>query len=80
MKKGIVRSFDERARALCDEDKLKDELQNIEDVFVANEYRRDEVRTWINEARKVREEEKGPPKAGRITLPYVKGLAELFNK
>ena len=80
MKKGIVTSFAERARVICDDDKLEDELQNIEDVFVANEYRRDEVRTWINEPRKVREEEKEPPTAGRITLPYVKGLAERFKK
>ncbi len=48
MKKGIIRGLAERARALCDEKHLGDELQNIEDVFVANVYERAEVKRCIH--------------------------------
>ena len=36
MKKGIIKGFAHKARALCDDKNLEDELKNIEDVFVAN--------------------------------------------
>ncbi len=39
-KKGIIKGFADRARALCDDQHLGDELQNVEDVFVANGYDR----------------------------------------
>jgi hypothetical protein len=38
MKKGIIKGFVDRARALCDDKHLEDELKNVEDVFVANGY------------------------------------------
>ena len=40
MKKGIIKGFADRARALCDDKHLEDELKNVEDVFVANGYDR----------------------------------------
>lgn len=36
MKKGIIKGFADRARALCDDKYLNEELKNIEEVFVAN--------------------------------------------
>ena len=47
MKRGIIKGFADRARALCDEHNLQSELQNIEDVFVANGYRREVVRGYM---------------------------------
>ena len=44
-----IRGFAERARALCDEKHLTDELQNIEDVFIANGYERNEVKQCLRE-------------------------------
>ena len=38
MKKGIVKGFADRARALCDPGCVEGEQKNIEDVFVANGY------------------------------------------
>ena len=38
MKRAIIKGFADRARALCDEKHLAEELHNIEDVFVANGY------------------------------------------
>ena len=57
MKKGIIRGFAERARALCDRKYLNDELQNIEDVFVANGYERNEVKRCLREKVKEKTEE-----------------------
>ena len=58
MKKGIIRGFPERDRALCDEKHLNDELQNIEDVFVANGYERAEVKRCIHGKKKRKNTEK----------------------
>ena len=49
MKRGIMKGFAERARALCDQEFLEDELQNLEDVFVANGYTRSEVKKALRE-------------------------------
>ena len=38
MKRGIIKGFTERAKRLCDEEHSKEELENIDDVFVANGY------------------------------------------
>ena len=52
MKAGIIKGFAERARALCDKEFLQDELDNLEDVFVANGYIREEVRRIITDISK----------------------------
>ena len=38
MKRAVIKGFEDRARALCDNDYLEKELCNIEDAFVANGY------------------------------------------
>ena len=44
LKKGIIKGFADRARALCDDQHFGNELKNIEDVFVANSYEREKMR------------------------------------
>ena len=39
VKKGIIKGFADRARALCDDKHIGDELKNVEDVFVANGFK-----------------------------------------
>ena len=53
MKKGIIKGFAERARALCDTDCLEREMKNLEDVFVANGYEREDVRETLKERDKL---------------------------
>ena len=48
-KKGVIKGYSDRARALCDPQYLQDELQNIEEVFVENGYSRREVRKAMEE-------------------------------
>ena len=79
MKKDIIRGFAERARALCDGKYLNDELQNIEDVFVANGYERNEVKRCLREKVKEKTEETREYR-GVVNIPYVKGLSEQFKR
>ena len=48
-KKGVIKGYGDRARALCDPQYLQGELQNIEDVFVENGYSRKEVQNAMKE-------------------------------
>ena len=47
MKKGIIKGFAHRTRAPCDQEQLDSELKNIECVFVANGYKRERVREYM---------------------------------
>jgi hypothetical protein len=81
MKKGIIKGFAERARALCDEQHLSKEMQNLEDIFVANGYHREEVREILDEKGKDRTPGEEETKAlGHMVIPYVAGLAEEYKR
>jgi uncharacterized protein (UPF0335 family) len=56
MKKGIIKVFADRARALGDEKNLEEELKNVEDVFVANGFERQKVREYMQEDKRERNE------------------------
>ena len=47
MKRTIIKGFADSARALCDDKHLAKELQNVKDVFVANEHHRELVRKFM---------------------------------
>ena len=80
MKRGIIKGFAERARALCDEKHLGHEMKNLEDTFVANGYPREEVKKILNDKeKKVRGEEESKA-LGHIVIPYVAGLAEELKR
>ena len=49
IKRAFIKGFADRAKALCDEKHLAEELHNIEDVFVANRYPRETVRRFIEQ-------------------------------
>ena len=82
VKKGIIKGFADRARALCDEDHLEDELKNVEDVFVANGFEREKVQEYMKESK--REDDKDQAKEqeyrGMVVVPYVRGLSEQFKR
>ena len=79
MKKGIITGFVERAGELCDGKYLNDELQNIEDVFVATGYERNEVKRCLREKVKEKTEETKKYR-GVVNIPHVKGLSEQFKR
>ena len=57
---------------------MNDELQNIEDMFVANGYERNEVKRCLREKVKEKTEETREYR-GVVNIPYVKGLSEQFK-
>ena len=82
MKRAIVKGFTERARALCDEKHLAEELNNIEDVFVANGYSRETVRRFMEQRHQQtdKKEQEEQESRGAVTIPYLKGLSERFRR
>ena len=58
---------------------MDDELQNIEDVFVANGYDRAKVRRYMHEKKKS-ETEEAEEYRGVVSIPYLKGLSEKFKR
>lgn len=81
MKRGIIKGFTERAKRLCDEEHLEDELQNVEDVFVANGYRRELVKKYMEEENKINSnKEKDKEIRGVVNIPYLKNVSEKFKR
>ena len=78
MKRAIIKGFADRARALCDEKHLAEELHNIEDVFVANGYPRETVRRFMEQGpqRIDKREQEEQESRGAVAIPYLKGLSE----
>jgi hypothetical protein len=78
VKKGIIKGFADRARALCDDKHVNDELKNVEDVFVANGFERKKVQEYMEESKGVKNKEEQECR-GMVVVPYVRGLSEQFS-
>ena len=80
VKAAVIKGFAERARRICSEEYLNDELENIKNVFVANGYTRDEVSRYmeVKERRNKNDEEK--IYKGCISIPYIKGFSEKYRR
>ena len=72
MKKGIIKEFADRARALCDDQHLGDELQNVEDVFVANGHDRKVVKQYMKKNDRSERQTEEQQYRGKIVVPYVR--------
>ncbi len=80
IKKGIIKGFADRARALCDDQHLGDELQNVEDVFVANGYDRKMVKQYMKESDRGKREIEEQQYRGKMVVPYIRGVSEQFKR
>ena len=81
VKKSIIQGFAERARSLCSEENLKEEMLNIEKVFVANGFERDEVQQMMKKKSDDSEGDRQEMfKRGAISVPYMKGSSEQYRK
>ena len=80
MKKGIIKGFADRARALCDDKHLEDELKNVEDVFVANGYDRKVVKQYMKQNVRGEREMEEQQYRGKVIVPYVRGISEQFKR
>ena len=82
-KKGVIKGYSDRARALCDPEYLQDELQHIEEVFVENGYSRREVRKAMEERQTTgnEEEEKEEQKSrGIVSIPHIPSFTRTFSR
>ena len=80
MKKGIIKGFADRARTLCDDKHLEDELKNVEDVFVANGYDRKVVKQYMKQNVRGEREMEEQQYRGKVIVPYVRGISEQFKR
>ena len=84
-KKGVIKGYGDRARALCDPQYLQGELQNIEDVFVENGYSRKEVQNAIKERQPTQDDtEQGdaeePKIRGIVSIPNIPTFTRTFSR
>ena len=81
MKQAIIKGFTERAKALCDDEYLEEELKNIEDVFVANDFKRETVIQYMNsEKREKSTDEENTEERGVVVVPYLKCFSDKFKR
>ena len=83
VKKGIIKGYGDRARALCDPQYLKTELTNIEEVFVENGFTKNEVRNAMRAKRPLDEttavEEEEETCRGMVLMPNIPEFTTKFN-
>ena len=62
---------------------MEEEILNIENVFVRNGFEHNQIKEYLK-PQKAREENKDVDEEseiyGRITIPYIKGFSEKFQK
>ena len=80
IKKGVIKGYADRARALCDSEYLDNEMKNIEEVFEDNGYTKEEIRDAMQETENIAKEGEEETKRGIVVMPNVPGFTPQFNK
>ena len=81
IKRGVIKGYADRARAYCDPEYLKAELDNIIDVFVDNGYLKEEVESAMKEHPKNNTNEKEQESLrGIVVMPNIPNFTPQFNK
>ena len=78
----FIKGFADRARALCNDKHLAEELKNVKDVFVANGYPRELVRKFMEPRPQQIDKREQEEQENRevVTIPYLKELSEQFRR
>ena len=82
IKKGVIKGYGDRARALCDPQYLKSELKNIEEVFIENGFTKKEVRNAMRPKEppeEAEEEEEEESSRGIVLMPNIPEFTNKFN-
>ena len=80
IKKGIIKGYADRARALCDPAYLNNEMQNIINVFEDNGYSRGEVEDAMKEKEREDREDEEDSSRGIVVMENIPGFTPQFNK
>ena len=84
-KRGIIKGYSDRARALCDPEYLEEELNNIKEVFKENGYTEHEIEDAMKERRRTETteaettENEQPPR-GIVVIQNIPNVTPQFNK
>ena len=79
IKSGIIKGYSDRAKALCDPQYLRDELKNIEEVFVENGYSSKEIQRAMKDREPTNNEEEEETR-GVVVMPNIPGFTPQFNR
>ena len=86
-KRGIIKGYSDRARALCDPEYLEEELRNIKEVFKENGYTENEIENAMKERRRSEtteaetiENESEPAQRGIVVIENIPNVTPQFNK
>ena len=80
IKRGVIRGFGDRSRALCDQQYLKEELKNVEEIFVENGYEQREVRKALRKKTTNNDEtDEEPTTRGTVLMPNIPEFTSKFN-
>jgi hypothetical protein len=81
IKRGVIKGYSDRARMICDEQYLEEELRNVEEIFIENGYTRKEVREAMKEKEKKADdtEEEEKTTRGLVLIPNIPEFTTKFN-
>ena len=84
-KRGIIKGYSDRARALCDPEYLEEELNNIKEVFKENGYTEHEIEDAMKERRRTETTEaetteNEQPSRGIVVIQNIPNVTPQFNK
>ena len=79
-KRGVIKGYVERAKAYCDPGYLKDEMENIINVFEDNGYSRKEIQEAIKDRPNEEENAKEEPERGVVVIPNIQGFSQQYSK
>ena len=79
-KRGIIKGYSDRAKALCDPMYLDSEMNNIKEVFKENGYSEEEINEAMKERRQEEREENEEATRGIVVIQNIPSITPQFNK
>ena len=80
IKRGVIKGYADRARAICDPEYLETEMENIVNVFEDNGYSKKEIEDAMKEKEKNKTEDEEEPSRGIVVMENIPGFTLQFNK
>ena len=80
IKRGVIKGYADRARAICDPENLETEMENIVNVFEDNGYSKKEIEDATKEKEKNKTEDEEEPSRGIVVMENIPGFTLQFNK
>ena len=80
IKRGIIKGYADRARALCDPEYLDKEMQNVIEVFEDNGYSKKEIKDAMKEKVRNEREDNEEQSRGIVVMENIPKFTDQFNK